>query len=797
MVKQLAASWFRERKADSRRGRDLTSLIRARFPLPRDERDVLSALWQVEDQVTAKLAPACARLAHGLPENEVTAALDAVTDTLADADLSDEALVGVDLDPVALYQEIRRGQPLAVRRAGPEPRAAELYDAALRRACVALAHLARELPEFQGVSAVASLRRLTSISSKLDVLLDRLPAPAAGERFRDDYLAFVASTLDRLDLLGLSMRNRPRLALSMAYLSLSVNSEERRRARTDLIKDWFATARRDHGTTRVERALSASSRVLVLGDAGSGKTTLLHWIAVTAARSGFSGELVRWNGRVPFLVTLARFPNATLPAPEDFVFDLLAAEQPEGWVRERLRTGDALVLADGVDEVPPTRRRVVREWLRELCSAYPEATYVVTSRPAAADRLWLADEDFSSVTLDRMSSPDIQVFVDRWHAAAADARSLPCDISELPAAKERLRRQLSARPHLRMLATNPLLCAMLCALNLERTAELPRNRIDLYRKALDMLLHLRDSERGIDSPLDTAEKTALLRDLAWRLTTGNRAEMATSTMLEYLGHKLPGMPNVDLDADEVAGLLLARSGVLREPTPGRVDFVHRTFQEFLAAEEAMEDHQVHTLVANAHRDSWWETIVMACGHAKRPQLRELLSELLERAEREPRYARRLRLLTAACLETVTEIDPVLLAGIETMIRTKLVPPRSLRETRSLSGIGHRVLRYLPPNLTGLSENAAQATVRTAWQTGDAEAIVRLAGYARDPRVGVQTELITAWDYFDPETYAIEVLADAPLLEGWVSVWSARLIPHLRHLRNLAGVMLAADESGTD
>ena len=40
-----------------------------------------------------------------------------------------------------------------------------------------------------------------------------------------------------------------------------------------------------------------------------------------------------------------------------------------------------------------------------------------------------------------------------------------------------------------------LLCAMLCALNLAHRAELPRNRMDLYAKALSMLLHFRDAPR--------------------------------------------------------------------------------------------------------------------------------------------------------------------------------------------------------------------------------------------------------------------------------------------------------------
>ncbi len=217
--------------------------------------------------------------------------------------------------------------------------------------------------------------------------------------------------------------------------------------------------------------------------------------------------------------------------------------------------------------------------------------------------------------------------------------------------------------------------------------------------------------------------------------------------------------------------------------------MHRTFQEYLAGEEAMQDGQVETLVAHAHQDSWTQTIVLACGHGQRAQVSELLTEVLDRADCEPRKARRLRLLAAACLETVRDVDADVHDRIDTIIKDRLVPPRSKKETTSLATIGHRVLRYLPASLDGLSDAAAGATVRSAALVGSPEAMSRLAGYARDPRENVQEALVDAWLNFDPAQYAEVVLADAPLDEGYVEITTARLIPHLSRLRHLAGVDL--------
>jgi hypothetical protein len=197
------------------------------------------------------------------------------------------------------------------------------------------------------------------------------------------------------------------------------------------------------------------------------------------------------------------------------------------------------------------------------------------------------------------------------------------------------------------------------------------------------------------------------------------------------------------------------------------------------------------LIEHAHLDQWRETIVMACGHAKRPQLEELLSCILDRAEVEARNARRLRVLAAACLETTPDVPEGVRQRIDECIAQYLVPPRSVSESKSLSPIGHRLLRHLPESLVGLSEAAAAATTRAAAMTGDVTALQRLGKYSTDARPKVQVELLNGWQYFDPERYAKEVLADAPLLpNGFAHISLFRFTPYLRHLRNLRSVELS-------
>lgn len=64
---------------------------------------------------------------------------------------------------------------------------------------------------------------------------------------------------------------------------------------------------------------------------------------------------------------------------------------------------------------------------------------------------------------------------------------------------------------------------------------------------------------------------------------------------------------------------------------------------------------------------------------------------------------------------------------------------------------------------------------------------------------MQEALLEAWLNFDPQRYAEEVLADAPLDNGCARITTLRLIPHLPRLRRLTAVdiFLPAGEEQTD
>ncbi|MEV0072690.1 NACHT domain-containing protein [Amycolatopsis sp. NPDC050768] len=814
VAKQIALQWLAEKKAGSRRGRDLAQLVRARFPLRRQERDVLAALTSIEDDVAERLTPGLTDAAHGLAENEREAALASVADALLAADLSDTGLFAADLDPSALASAVRAQWPVA--RAALSSPAERLFEIGLDRACVVLTHLVRELPEFDAAVGVEQLRRLRAVLDGIDRVLDRLPSRELGApegtdfdaQFRHRYLDRVVRSYERLEVIGLTTHSyEPRTTLSVAYLSLTVTADAERagrRPRDRGVAGWLGQdpgARQATENIRVEAALGGSRLTVIRGEAGAGKSTLLRWLAVNAARSAFTDQLAGWNGCVPFLVKLRDFADGQLPRGDELLTQPSSppwGPAPREWVHRRLESGEALLLVDGVDELVATRRAAVRTWLRDLLAGYPDIRVVVTSRPTAVTSKWLLAEGFRSVVLEPMSAADVLVFLRRWHAALLDSTSapdlLPCRPEEVPEHQRALLAQLQARPHLRALARSPLLCAMVCALNLDRRARLPRDRLALYSAALEMLLERRDADRNVSAGDDiqatVAEKLALLRALAWWLNENGRTEMSRAQALARISSRLRGMPGVSESAEVLLDHLIERSGVIRQPVAGRVDFIHRTFQEFLAAGEAVDRDSIDLLVSHARSDLWRETVLMACAQASPDQRGRLLSGILDSAaSASAKNARQLLLLAAACRETAVLAPPEVLGRLDLAVRI-LTPPRSVRESRSLATVGESILDYLPDHLADLSEPQAAACVRTAALVNGPEALEALARYASDPRAKVQEEIVASWKYFDPETYTRRVLTDAPLTldkRRFTEIDFAAAIKFLHHLTKLTQI----------
>lgn len=690
-----------------------------------------------------------------LPEHERLAALTSVQDTFAAAGDPDAGrLFALELDPDRLRAE------LSAPATGLSERGLDLYEDLLGRCC---AHLVEQLtahPSFTARAAVEQVRAAGRTRELVEEVRDRVgPRPDAADlEFERRYAEFMATANSRMGLFGLTLgRSSSEWPLETAYISLSVSGYE--------VDGRHGLDQPVRTAVRVEQALGEGERLLLRGPAGSGKSTLVQWLALNAARQTFGDGLTDWNRRVPFVLRLRAFTALdTLPAPADFLRAAgvpLHGSAPAGWADRLLLEGRALVLVDGVDEVPDRLRKRTERWLKDLIVAYPRARYVVTTRPSAVPETWLSGSGFEPHTLLAMSQEDVRAFIEHWHRAARSECRSKEERAELDPYENALRRAVGTRRDLGRLATNPLMCALLCALNRDRRMQLPRARKELYDAALDMLLVRRDTEReiigveGVD--LTREEQTALLQRLAYWLIRNGLAEARQDEAVSLISDWMRAMSQVRGTPGQVFAHLLNRSGLLREPAPGAVGFVHRTFQDYLGAKAAVEARDFGVLVRHAHEDQWDDVVQMAVGHARPVERAWLLTSLLERADAEAGHEHRLVLLAAGSLAHAPELDPEVRDEVEA--RTGLLlPPDGQESIDELAKVGDLALELLSSMLDDLSERAAAFVVRTAAAVGSETAFELVKQFRDDERNLVAQEVSLAWEGFDADLYAREIMA---------------------------------------
>ncbi|MFG3499186.1 NACHT domain-containing protein [Streptomyces sp. NPDC047928] len=685
---------------------------------------------------------------------------------------------------------------------GPSPLAG--LSGAPVLAGASLVGIVREIPPGRGhrrahcvplPSVTADNRFLEVFMSTAGVFLTAHLPPLTGPHVEDrayaeEYAEALGAAYRRTRIFGLDElgKRASEWDLDTAYLSLEAASREP-----------AATA---PAPQRVEDLLASRPRVLLRGDAGAGKTTLLWWLAAHAAAGTLGPELAELNGRVPFVVPLRtlRARGDALPTPEELprAARLMVDTAPDGWAGRVLKDGRALLLVDGLDEVPREEREATHAWLSGLLARFPGTRCVATVRPLAVEPAWLASAGFDELTLLPMRDTDIQAFVSAWHRAARLDADPHEDLDDL---ERGLAQQFARNPALSDLARTPLLCAVICALHRLRQGFLPDTRWALYESALQMLLGTRDSRRSVDAPegitMNVEEHQQLLQRIAAWLVRGGQTEFTRDQALHQLARALPGMPRVrDQGGPEaVLNHLLNRSGLLQERSADTFQFAHRTFQDFLAAKEFVDDDNLKEMLQHAHDQQWHDVLLLAAGHCSRRRLPMLVNGLLQAGDAAKGDRRTsLYVLAALCAQHAAWLDEHTDERTRAAVRGVL-PPANATRLRELARLGPYVLPLLPepgerPAL------ADDATFQLLNEIGGREAIPYARRFVADGR-RPSPWLASRWSAYPAEEYAREVLGRVDLTAVLVVVSTREQLAQLPRLRRAGHVVIMGDFTGDE
>lgn len=807
-TKILAEAYFGKGTVSATAG-DLVDTLLGRIPGEAEKRKARREFEELGDRMARELLPlfqSAERQGHLNPE-AVVYALELTLDDRTTA----RFLVERDLEPGRILEELYKSRPLPSGHFSEAE--TELYKRALERSVRQLVSMASRLPQFQETAAARSLQQLSAVAADVDEILGavrRIEAVVGTEvsdrkaqQYEIEYRLAVQRNLDYVEIFGIDIPGEWRnQKLSVAYVSLNLQSHSG--AEVDLLS---AEALFDRLVSQGE---SAHRRLLIRGDAGSGKSTLFRWLATQAAGTGrgtvswpllakntwqeyqrfkqtnSAKEFMGFDGQnfttapdqlqVPFLVRLRHCRAGSLPSPDEFPA-LIANEigtPPADWVKSILETGRGLVLLDGLDEIPNAQREATRRQIHALVEHYPESSYVVSTRPKAVAMGWLADLGFQETQINLMSDLDRNLFIDRWHQAfGGRLKVLGMGTDDLPVLAESLKRELEDNRDVARLATNPLLCAMICALHRDRSRKLPERQRQLCEELCAALLHRRERESDLnleDFPepyrrLNYEQKRAAVQELAHYMVLNGYSSVQLEQAQEQIRKALKQFPGQSAeDAGIVTDALVERSGILREESLKEIGFIHNAFKELLAGDYFADEGDAGLLATYALNPDLQPVVLYAVASGRRRFADKVVKEILEPRSKASKAEQRARQLMALrCRAAAVYLDEELDHQLDQLAR-EMFPPRNMEDAEALASGGNTAvpfLRYRPK----LKAIEAAACVRALRLIGTPQARAGLREFLVDRRKTVVFELAQAVDPLEIAWVREQLLMGKFLPEG--------------------------------
>jgi len=452
---------------------------------------------------------------------------------------------------------------------------------------------------------------------------ETLPVPRSSGALSpllDAYIQHLCEAHARLSLIGMGAGMQLELPIAEAYIPLrtchaardgvgrfdaQAFQEADAMQRDVRLEDTFRTARQEN-----------RRGVLLLGDPGGGKTTGARQLCWQLA-SGRAIPVERGlpAGTLPVFLRLRNLRTGDVPEQlETFVLRETSPSGPELWAFP----GSLLWIFDGLDEVADEKARTtVGGWLIDLLARRKQDRVMVTGRYQGIEGKVDLGPEFVRFEVQPLDDAQSGTFVHSWFRAAYQAIGLDRNAAQ---EKSRSLAALLHEPSYRVgrmpeLRSNPLLLTVLCLVYHEDSS-LPRSRVRLYERCVKVLLETWRqqvyTQLGKGRPYSPDAARQVLASVAWWMhEQKDRRTVPLTDMEKTASSELPLYPNSGLGGDgrEFIRLMREESGIVAASGAGFVEFLHLTFQEYLAALHAVQRGRAAEL-AGRISESWWQEVIL-------------------------------------------------------------------------------------------------------------------------------------------------------------------------------------------
>lgn len=759
--------------------KDITTIVQALVPSSKSPPPSSTEIDSAVDWARESLNSLLEHEYEGVPANDFNAAVLAVADLLARQEINYVIIQAVTDSSTLESYLLARGGYAARRDLGSEGSQAA-FDAVLHLSCRHLAEIGLSSPDFGPIALQQLLRsqqRLTEIANELLKTVQLSPAEhddAAFSVFTSRYLTRLAEQLDYLDLPGLDLdRYRRRYNLTAAYVPITV----------------FGGSVRSTQFTSVRQLMELPNFLLVAGGPGSGKSTLLKWIAVQLSRAAIQEPS---RHPVPILVKLRTIRD--IPDLESIAGSAaqgLVVKQPDDWSRDIVESGNCVLLIDGLDEVPEQLRETIARWINNIYEDHGRRglRIIVTSRPAAVVERRFRPAQAAYAALQPMPQGSIERFVSVWHQTIFNDPATD-DPNQWIDSSDRLLARLEHDTQLARLASTPLLCAVICALYYARNEHLPSERSELYNALLSMLLARRDAERsGLEQIYSLSDLERLVQDIANEYLLRSEEELSRSKVLAVMRKSLRGFRNRRI-RNERPGLLLDhivnRTGILRElPPDSRIDFWHKSFQEYFAAKSIVERGDDHLLLKYCAQPTWYEVAIWASSFMPMRRASSLIVGILDRADAsnggDQNYLRRLGL---SCAHYTLQLTDQADERVRSAAASFISPSNTAVTPSDFVSIGDPAIPFLSDLLRGPDRELQELAIAALGRIGGDAANTTLAAMPTELKESYARLLADGWRHAGSEDYARRVLGQIPgdrVNHIELQITSYRQLRGLRHI----------------
>jgi len=493
----------------------------------------------------------------------------------------------------------------------------------LVQACDTSLQLAAERGILGGLDARAVLRhrqlqaRLEAIEQNITFLRSGGPVDLATvEGFGADYLHQVQNRFGYI--IPQSFDRQRKLPIDDLFVAPRLYPD-RRRVEYAEAKPW-----------PMSTAIAAIDRTVLLGNPGGGKSTFAHKLAHLLASEPERRHIAGRRLLLPFFVTLrdyadekARNGLSLLQFMAARINSDLQLPVPEGVLEYLLRTGRALVVFDGLDELLDThRRREVSADVESFGTRFPDCALLVTSREVGYDEAPLDERRFQVLRIAPFDEQQARDYVTKWFNAEEEMTP-----DERKRSAESFLSEAKQTPDL---LESPLMLALLCTLY-RGAGYLPRNRPAIYLKCADMMFDRGDRQCNIRVSLQyQSHLFYAMQHLAYWIYTGDGLAggvcegqliaQATDYMADYCADN---RVDAEAAAKDFIAFCRGRAWVFSDAgTRGDGErlyaFTHRTFLEyFTAAYLARNSRGAEALAAQLLprvREGQWDVVAQLACH---------------------------------------------------------------------------------------------------------------------------------------------------------------------------------------